>query len=59
MRDGRVENLFQSVVALQDRLRQAGIPSAVIGGVDDSTLAATYRRVRARRSGPHWQVGRT
>ena len=28
-----VENLFQSVVALQDRLRQAGILSAVIGGV--------------------------
>jgi len=30
---GRVENLFQSVVALQDRLREAGILSAVIGGV--------------------------
>ena len=28
-----MENLFQSVVALQDRLRQAGILSAVIGGV--------------------------
>jgi hypothetical protein len=28
-----VENLFQSVVALQDRLREAGILSAVIGGV--------------------------
>ena len=29
----RVENLFESVVALQDRLRQAGILSAVVGGV--------------------------
>ena len=29
----RVENLFQSVVALQDRLREAGILSAVIGGI--------------------------
>jgi len=28
-----VENLFESLMALQDRLRQAGIPSAVIGGV--------------------------
>lgn len=28
-----MENLFQSVVALQERLRQAGILSAVIGGV--------------------------
>ena len=28
-----MENLFESLVALQDRLRQAGIPSAVIGGV--------------------------
>jgi hypothetical protein len=28
-----VENLFQSVVALQEQLRQAGILSAVIGGV--------------------------
>lgn len=28
-----MENLFQSVVALQDRLREAGILSAVIGGV--------------------------
>jgi hypothetical protein len=28
-----VENLFQSVVTLQDRLRRAGILSAVIGGV--------------------------
>jgi len=28
-----VENLFESLVALQDRLRWAGIPSAVIGGV--------------------------
>ncbi len=30
---GGVENLFQSVVALQDRLREAGILSAVIGGI--------------------------
>jgi len=29
----RVENLFQSVAALQDRLREAGILSAVIGGI--------------------------
>ncbi len=28
-----MENLFQSVVALQDRLREAGILSAVIGGI--------------------------
>lgn len=28
-----VENLFESVVALQERLRQAGILSAVIGGI--------------------------
>ena len=28
-----MENLFESLMALQDRLRQAGIPSAVIGGV--------------------------
>ena len=28
-----MENLFESVVALQERLRQAGIPSAVIGGI--------------------------
>lgn len=32
-RSGGVENLFQSVVALQDRLREAGILSAVIGGI--------------------------
>ena len=28
-----MENLFESLVTLQDRLRRAGIPSAVIGGV--------------------------
>ena len=28
-----MENLFQSVVALQERLRRAGVPSAVIGGI--------------------------
>lgn len=28
-----MENLLQSVVALQKRLRQAGVPSAVIGGI--------------------------
>jgi hypothetical protein len=32
-RSDRVENLFQSVVALQGQLREAGILSAVIGGV--------------------------
>jgi len=28
-----VENLFESLVALQDRLRRAGVSSAVIGGM--------------------------
>lgn len=28
-----MENLFESLVALQDRLRRAGVSSAVIGGM--------------------------
>jgi hypothetical protein len=39
-----MENLFQSVQALQRRLNDAGIPSIVIGGV-----AVAYGVIRASR----------